>query len=64
MYKNKLKMDSRPKVQTHVIQGSTVVAQQRILPTDSGRAHAKEYFPELLLPLSFSHGEPQDTLQH
>ena len=26
---------------------------------DSGRAHAKEYFPELLLPVSLSLGEPQ-----
>ena len=29
------------------------------LMADSGRAHAKEYFPELLLPVSLSHGEPQ-----
>ena len=26
---------------------------------DSGRAHAKEYFPELLLPVSLSPDEPQ-----
>ena len=29
------------------------------LMADSGRAHAKEYFPELLLPVSLSLGEPQ-----
>ena len=29
------------------------------LMTDSGRAHAKEYFPELLLSVSLPHGEPQ-----
>ena len=26
---------------------------------DSGRAHAKKYYPELLLPVSLSLGEPQ-----
>ena len=29
------------------------------LMADSGRAHAQEYFPELLLPVSLSLGEPQ-----
>ena len=29
------------------------------LMADSGRAHAKQYFPELLLPVSLSLGEPQ-----
>ncbi|KAJ8776540.1 hypothetical protein J1605_015435 [Eschrichtius robustus] len=29
------------------------------LMVDSGRAHAKEYFPKLLLPVSLSLGEPQ-----
>ena len=29
------------------------------LMVDSGRAHAKEYFPELVLPVSLSLGQPQ-----
>ena len=29
------------------------------LMADSGRAHAKEYFPEVLLPVSLSPQEPQ-----
>ena len=29
------------------------------LMADSGRAHTKEYFPELVLPVSLSPGEPQ-----
>ena len=29
------------------------------LMVDSGRAHAKQHFPELLLPVSLSLGEPQ-----
>ena len=31
------------------------------LMVDFGRAHAKEYFPELLLPVSCPHGEPQPS---
>ena len=40
------------------------------LMADSGKAHTKEYFPELLLPVSLSLDEPQlppplqGTLQH